>query len=243
MTEDLKGGIDLSHIKAVLWDFDGTLLDSNDVIAESWRHTVMSFVGRDVSDEELRQTFGEMLIDSMRWLVPEVDPVEAVDFYREYQRGIFLDRIRLFDGTEEVLRVLNKAGYKNAIVTSRLERSTFRALEKFGLTDFFDAILTASDTDKFKPDPTPIYMILDMIGCKPEESIFIGDTSNDIEAGKNAGIFTVLVGWSDALPVGKIRDEAPVPDVVIEKLTDIPVLLGLGVKKDCPGEQTEQKGR
>jgi len=158
-------------------------------------------------------------------------------------RPYTLNNFDPFGHTQGLAQILNKAGYKNAIVTSRLERSTFRALEKFGLTDFFDAILTASDTDKFKPDPTPIYMILDMIGCKPEESIFIGDTSNDIEAGKNAGIFTVLVGWSDALPVGKIRDEAPVPDVVIEKLTDIPVLLGLGVKKDCPGEQTEQKGR
>jgi len=217
----------LENIKAVLWDFDGTLLDSNEVIAESWRHTVMSFVGRDVSDDELRRTFGEMLIDSMRWLVPEVDPVEAVDFYREYQKEIFLDRIRLFDGTEEVLRALKKAGYKNAIVTSRLKRSTHRALNKFGLTELFDAVLTASDTDKFKPDPEPIYMILDMIGCSPGEAIFVGDTSHDIEAGKNAGMFTVLVDWSDALPPGKIRDAAPAPDAIIEKLTDLYELLGI----------------
>jgi len=218
----------LKNIKAVLWDFDGTLLDSNDVISESWRHTVMSYVGREVSDEELRRTFGEMLIDSMRWLVPEVDPVEAVDFYREYQKEIFLDRIRLFDGTEEVLRALNKAGFKNAIVTSRLKRSTHRALNKFGLTELFDAVLTASDTDKFKPDPEPIYMILDMIGCSPGEAIFVGDTSHDIEAGKNAGMFTVLVDWSDALPPGKIRDEAPTPDAIIEKLADLLELLGIG---------------
>ena len=229
--ESSKGGIsgiDLSHIKAVLWDFDGTLLDSKDVISESWRHTVMSYTGRDVSDEELRQTFGEMLIDSMRRLMPEVDPVEAVEFYRAYQIDIFLDRIRLYDGTEEVLRALKAAGYRNAIVTSRLTRSTHKALNKFGLTELFDAVLTASDTDKFKPDPAPIYMILDMIGCTPDDAILIGDTSHDIEAGKNAGIITVLVGWSDALPPGKIRDEAPTPDLIIEKLTDLLELLGLG---------------
>jgi pyrophosphatase PpaX len=227
MNKNLIADIDLSRVKAILWDLDGTLLDSNDVIAESWRYTVMHYAGRDVSDEEIRRTYGEMLIDSMFWMLPEADPYEALDFYRKYQRTIFLDRIKLFNGAEEVLRLLNKAGYKNAIVTSRLKTSTYRAMDKYGLAELFDAILTADDTDKFKPDPEPIYMILDMIGCKIDESIFIGDTTQDMEAGKNAGIFTVLVDWSDALPPGKLRDEAPAPDLVIEKLMDIPALLGL----------------
>jgi pyrophosphatase PpaX len=234
---------DLSHIKAILWDLDGTLLDSNDVIAESWQHTVMSYAGRNVTDDEIRRTFGEMLIDSMRWMLPEADPYEALDFYRTYQRTIFLDRISLFGGTEEVLGTLNDAGFKNAIVTSRLKTSTYRALDKFGLTDLFDAVLTADDTEKFKPDPAPLFQILDMIGCKAGEAIFIGDTRQDMEAGKSAGIFTILVDWSDALPPGKIREEATAPDIVIEKLTDIPVLLGLGAKRDCHLGLAEQKGK
>jgi pyrophosphatase PpaX len=214
-----------TNINTVLFDFDGTLLDSNDLIADSWRHTVRSFVGRSVTDDEVRRTLGEMLIDSMRWLMPEIDPKEAVDFYRDYQREIFLDSIGLYDGTERVLRTLKAAGYKTALVTSRMKSSTFRALEKFGITELFDAVLTASDTDKFKPDPEPIFITLDMIGAKPEDAIFIGDTNHDIEAGKAARVFTVLVDWSFALPPGKIRDEASAPGAVIEKLEDILGLL------------------
>ena len=219
--------VHLHGIKAVLFDLDGTLLDSYDLIADSWRHTVGSLVSRTVSDDEVRRTLGEMLIDSMRRLIPEADPEEAVDFYREYQREVFLDRIRLFEGTEELLAALGKAGIKKALVTSRMRSSTFRALEKFGITDLFDAILTASDTDKFKPDPEPIFMILDMVGCKPGEAILIGDTSHDIEAGRAAGVFTVLANWSVALPPGEARRNAPAPDAAINKLQDILKILNL----------------
>ena len=223
----LKNPVDFSQIKAVLYDFDGTLLDSNELIAESWRHTVKSLAGREISDDEIRSSLGEMLADSMRRLVPEADPDTARDFYREYQREIFLDRISLFDGTKETLNALKEAGYKNALATSRLKTSTFRALDWFGITDCFDTILTANDTDKFKPDPTPIFMVLDTLGCRPEEAIFIGDTVHDIEAGAAAGVFTLLVDWSFALPPGPVRDNAPAPDGVLKRMQDIPELLGV----------------
>ena len=216
---------DLSNTKAVLFDFDGTLLDSNDLIADTWRHTIKTLAGRDIPDDEIRQTLGAILIDSMRDLLPEIDPEEGVDFYREYQREIFLDRIKVFDGTEELLRGLKANGYKNALVTSRMKNSTYKALDQFGVTDLFDVILTANDTDKFKPDPTPIYMVLDTLGCKTSEAIMIGDTIYDIEAGKASGVFTVLVDWSFSLPPGERRESAPQADIVINKLTDILTLL------------------
>jgi pyrophosphatase PpaX len=212
-------------IKAVIFDFDGTLLDSYKPIANSWQYTLTTLVGRGVTEDEVRQTMGEMLIDSMRRLAPEVDAEYAVDFYRTYQRDIFLDQIKLFDGTEEVLRTIKEAGYKNALLTSRLKASTFRALEKFGITELFDIILTASDTKKFKPDPGPVFEILEKIGANPEEALLVGDTSHDIEAGTAAGVFTVLVDWSFALPAGEFREKAPAPEAVIKSLDEIPALL------------------
>ena len=222
-----KKSFNLSNTKAVLFDFDGTLLDSIDVIADSWRYTVKHFTGRGITDEEIYLTMGEMLIDSMRWLMPEIDPEEALEFYRKYQREIFLDEIKLFDGTEEVLWALKEKGYKNAIVTSRLEGSTNKAINKFGLEDLFDAVLTANDTKIFKPNPEPIYMVLNMLDCKPDEAIFIGDTVHDIDAGKAAGVYTVLVDWALQLPPGEKRDNATQADIVIKKLTDILTLLDL----------------
>jgi pyrophosphatase PpaX len=210
----------------VLFDFDGTLMDTNGLIAESWIFTVKTLAGRDISDEEIRSTLGEMLVDSMRRIIPEVDAEHAVDVYRDYQRDKYLDSISLFDGAEEVLRALRAAGCKTALVTSRLKNSTERGLAHFGIAELFDAVLTASDTDKVKPDPEPVFLTLGMVGSKPEEAILIGDTSHDIEAGRAAGVFTVLVDWSWALPPEK-RAEAPAPDVVIKDMRDILTLLEL----------------
>jgi len=220
---------DLSRVKAVLFDLDGTLIDTNELICDSWRYAVSKLTGREITDEEIRGTMGEMLIDSMLRIMPEIDPDNALEIYRAYQRDIFLERITLFEGTEEMLSALKKAGYKNALVTSRLRSSCERALTHFGLINLFDAILTASDGKVFKPDPEPIYKILEQIGAKPDEAMFVGDTVHDIEAGLAAGVFTVLVGWSYALPPEK-RADAPRPDFVIEKLQDILTLVSIDIK-------------
>ena len=225
-TNEYEKTRDLSQVNTVLFDFDGTLLDSNALIADCLRHTVKTLASRGISDEEIRSTFGELLADSMRRLMPDVEAEYALDFFRDYQREIFLDRISLFDGTEETLRVLKAAGYKTALVTSRMKGSTERALTFFGIGGFFDAVLTASDTEKFKPDPDPIFTILDMIGSRPGEAIYIGDTEHDIEAGRAAGVITVLVDWSLALPPGK-RADTPAPDIIIHELGDIAKLLGI----------------
>jgi len=215
---------DLSRINTIIFDMDGTLIDTNELIYDSWRYTVETLTGRSVTDEVIRGTLGEILLDSMKRLMPEIDPEKALDVYRTYQREIFLDRIELYDGVETVLRKLHEAGYKMAILTSRLTSSTGRALAHFKIESYFEAVLTASDTEFFKPAPEPVYQILDMVGSKPEEALLIGDTVHDIEAGLAAGVFTVLVGWSVALPPEQ-RGGVSKPDAVIEKMPDLLCLL------------------
>jgi len=213
-------------INTVVFDLDGTLLDTNDLIADSWSYTLKTLTGRGITDEEIRGTMGELLADSMRRLMPEIDTEEALDVYRMYQREIFLGSIKLYEGVEETLRELHGAGVKCALLTSRLRPSTVKALDHYGITDLFEAVLTASDTEVFKPDPAPIFQILDIIGSRPEEAMLLGDTVHDIEAGLAAGVFTVLVGWSYALPPEE-RESAPKPDAVIEKMRDILTLVSV----------------
>ena len=215
----------LKRINTVLFDFDGTLVNSNELIADSWRYTVMAMTGRGITDDEIRSTLGELLIDSLRRMMPGADAEQAMDIYRSYQHDRYLDGIALYDGAGEVLQKLKKAGYKTGLVTSRLKSSTERGLAHFGLDGLFDAVLTASDTDKFKPDPEPLYIILDRLGSKAEESIFVGDTVHDIEAGLSAGVVTALVDYSFALPPKK-RKDAPEPDIVIKDLMELLSLLG-----------------
>jgi len=211
-------------INTVIFDLDGTLLDTNELVADSWRFTVRTLAGREVTDEEVRGTFGEILLDSMLRLLPGVEPDKALDTFRTYQRDIFLERISLYDGAKETLAAIHLAGIKNAVLTSRLRTSTERALNHFGIADLFDAVLTASDTEVFKPDPAPVYLLLDMLGSRAEEAMIVGDTVHDIEAGLASGLFTVLVDWSQALPPEK-RQAAPAPDAVIEKMQDLLKLL------------------
>lgn len=221
-----KPAFDPTKVNTILFDLDGTLIDTYEPIAESWRYTVKTLTGRDISDEEIRGTLGEMLLDSMVRVMTEIEPEKALDIYREYQRRIFLDHIKPYENVEEVLRALHERGYKSAVLTSRLRTSTERALEHFGLTGYFDAVLTASDTKIFKPDPALVYLILDMLGSKPEEAVIVGDTAHDIEAGLASGVFTVLVDWSCALPPEK-RADAPAPDAVIENMSGLLTLLNI----------------
>ena len=221
-----KNALDLSRVSAVLFDFDGTLMDTNDLIRHTWRYTVKSLTGREMTDDEIRLSLGEMLMDTVRRVMPEVDAEHAVTFYRDYQRGIYLDRIKLFEGAEDVLLALRAAGYRTALVTSRLKGSTERGLIHFGIYNLFDAVLTASDTDVFKPDPAPINIILERLGAGPDEAVYIGDAKQDIEAGIAAGVITVLVDWSLALPPEK-RAECPAPDIIIKSLQEILILLGV----------------
>ena len=217
---------DRANIDTVLFDLDGTLMDSNGLISASWRYTVGTLTGRSISDDDIRSTLGEILVDSMVRIMPEIDPEVSLETYRVWQRERFLDQIILYDGAEDLLRTLKENGYKTALVTSRMRGSTERALAHFGIDGFFDEVLTADDTTIFKPDPAPIFLILDRLGSKPENAIFIGDTNHDIEAGLAAGVFTVLVDWSFALPPEK-RAAFEKPDAVIDKLPDILEILGL----------------
>jgi len=211
-------------INTVIFDLDGTLIDTNELITDTWRHTVKTLTGSDISDDVIRGTMGEVLPDSMRRIMPGIDIEEALDVYRDFQRDRFLSSIKLYEGVEEALRAIHEAGYKNAILTSRMRTSTEKGLAFLGIADLFDAVLTANDTKIFKPDPAPVYQVLDILGARPEEAMFVGDTVHDIEAGLAAGVFTVLVDWSYALPPEK-REGAPSPDAVIENMEDLLKLL------------------
>lgn len=206
----------MKKIRAVLFDFDGTLMDTNDVILKSWQHTFMHYQGREEDEEVLLKTFGEPLALTMRnFFGLEGDALqECMDVYRSFQKETFLDSIALFPGIPEMLQELKDAGFTLALVTSRLKETTMQGVEKFGLAPYFDLIVTANDCTKHKPDPQPINITLEKLGLSPEEAVMLGDTVMDIGCARNAGVISVLVGWSAALPESKITPESR-PDHII----------------------------
>lgn len=218
----------MSRIDTVLMDFDGTMMDTNDVIIRSWQETYRVLRGEEGSLEEILATFGEPLELSMENLFPEVPLEESLPIYRGYQRDNFLKSIRLFPGVIELLDELKARGYKLGMATSRLRFTTEQAVEKFGLDRYFEHIVTADDVTRHKPDPQVVEIILQKLGSAPERSVLVGDTIHDIQCAKNAGVMSVLVGWSMTLSGKKKEDFPPedTPDHIIHAPGELLTILG-----------------
>ncbi|MGI6203667.1 MAG: HAD-IA family hydrolase [Anaerovoracaceae bacterium] len=211
-------------IKAVLYDFDGTLADTNDLIVNSWQHVYETLEGEKHPVDEIYATFGEPLRDSMAAAFPDWDTDEVVDIYRQYQYKIFDGQIRMCKNAYMMVTMVKAAGIKSAVVTARLKYTTMRGLKIFGLDDFFDAVVTREDVEKSKPDPESALKALEIIGAAPEEALMLGDTIHDIRCAHNAGVTAVLANWGMS-STGKDAEGEDAPDFVINDPVElIPVI-------------------
>ncbi|MGX8773578.1 MAG: HAD family hydrolase [Bacillota bacterium] len=213
-------------IDTILFDFDGTIMDTNDVIIGSWQHIYRTLRGKEGDLDYILSTFGEPLEYSMEKSFPEVSVDEAVRIYRDWHRANFLDMIRLFPGVEEMLKEVKARGFKTGIATSRVRLTLHQGLDKYDLEKYFDAIVAVEDIDEAKPAPDTIYKVLAKLGSRPENAIMVGDSRLDILCARNAGVPSVLVGWSATLAGKTKEDFAPdeAPDYIIykpEELLDI----------------------
>jgi pyrophosphatase PpaX len=184
----------------VLFDLDGTLVDSGAIILASFKHAARKVLARDVEEEQIAALVGgSNLHDQMRVLSPaHVD--ELVRVYREHNRPLH-DELEAFDGVEELMETLSEQGRKLGIVTAKGRQTVDLAFAVLSLERYFDADVTADMTDRHKPDPDPVLKALELLETEPAEAAFVGDSPYDIAAGKAAGVFTVAVSW------GKIHPE------------------------------------
>ncbi len=182
-------------INTVLFDFDGTLVNANDVIIASWQHTYMHYLGREESVEKITACFGEPLLLSMAREFPEVDPEESAEVYRRYQQQYADEMVKIFPGIRELLEDLKDRGCRMGIVTSRTRESAGRYMRMFGIEGYFEAMVTCEDTDIHKPNPEPILLCLDKMGIRADEALMVGDSPFDIKCANNAAVKSVLVGW------------------------------------------------
>jgi pyrophosphatase PpaX len=184
----------------VLFDLDGTLVDSGAIILASFKHAARTVLARDVEEEQIAALVGgSNLHEQMRVLSPaHVD--ELVRAYREHNRPLH-DELEAFEGVEELVEMLSEQGRKLGIVTAKGRQTVDLAFAVLSLERYFDAVVTADMTDRHKPDPAPVLKALELLESEPADSAFVGDSPYDITAGKAAGVFTVAVSW------GKIHPE------------------------------------
>ena len=178
----------------VLFDLDGTLVDSGAMILASFRHATRTVLEREIPDEDMAALVGGMNIhDQMRTL--DAERVEdLVRVYREHNEPLHAD-FQAFPGVEDLLAELSSQGRKLGVVTSKRRRTVDLAFAVLPIERFFDVVVTSGDTERHKPHPDPVLLALEQLGADAGDAAFVGDSPFDVRAGKAAGVFTVAVSW------------------------------------------------
>jgi pyrophosphatase PpaX len=209
-------------IKAVMFDFDGTVADTNDVILASWNYTYETLGVPHPGEQTILATFGEPIEYSIRHLFPDLDPEMVVKTYREYQFGHFYEMVKPFPGVDELIIHLHEKGFKLGVVTNRLRPTTLEGIEKFGWSEMLDTVVAYDENVKSKPEPDMLWLALENVGAQRGEAIYVGDSVNDYLCGQRAGVITVGVGWAMA---GGENGPITKPDYEIEKPGDLLALI------------------
>jgi pyrophosphatase PpaX len=181
--------------KYVLFDLDGTLIDTNELIMHSLMYTLNLFYPGKFTQEDLLAHMGEPLYDQMRIYGPE-RVQELVDVYRERHKQVYHEFVKEFPGVKDTLVALKGMGVKMAVVTSKMRGSAERDLHLFGLAQYMDSVICYQDTKKHKPDPAPLLKSMDELRADPAKTIMIGDSQYDVLAAHNTGIDSAGVAWS-----------------------------------------------
>ncbi len=191
--------------RTVLFDLDGTLIDSGAMILASFRHATRTVLRREIPDDELVSAVGG---SSIRDQMASFDPERADELVRVYRahNAPLHDELEAFEGVQEVLEHLHSEGRKLGIVTAKRRKTVDLAFEQLGIEHYFDVVVTTDDTELHKPHPEPVLRALELAGALPAEAAFIGDSPFDIEAGKAAGVFTIGVSWGKIHPAERLLE-------------------------------------
>jgi pyrophosphatase PpaX len=203
----------------VLFVFDGTLVDSGAMILASFRHATRTVLGREIPDEELISAAGGTSVtEQMRSFDADRTP-ELVAVYRDHHELLHEDGLAVFGGMDDVLERLHGEGRKLGIVTAKRRRSIDLAFQSVDLARFFGAIVTADDAARHKPDPEPVYVALERLGSRPEDTAFVGDSPFDMGAGKAAGVYAVGVSCGGLHREERLREAGA--DVVVHSTEEL----------------------
>lgn len=193
----------------VLFDLDGTLIDSGPIILSSMQHAVQAVLGREIPPDELGLTIGGQGIVAQMQAIDAERADDLLEAYMEHNDGLH-DTLEAFDELLALLPRLKAEGRKLGIVTAKRHRTVALALARFpALADEFDVVVAHEDTSGHKPDPDPVLFAIEKLGAEPSQAVYIGDSPFDIRAAKAAGVFAVAVSWGGIHPDERLLAEEP----------------------------------
>lgn len=208
---------------AVLFDLDGTLIDSIGLLLASVRHAFEGFNGRAPTEQEWVAGIGTPLRRQLQAYCETDEQLEAVTTrYRTFQRAQHDQLTTVYPGTLEVLAGLASAGYPMGIVTSKSNEMMDRALDLTGIAPFMATAIGADSCSLHKPDPFPVRMALGELGYEASEAVFIGDSPHDINSGNAAGVISIAALWG---PFTRPQLQVANPAHFLSDISDLPALV------------------
>jgi pyrophosphatase PpaX len=207
---------------AVLFDLDGTLIDSIELILTSMHHAFRRHGGAAPSDAEWLEGVGIPLKTMFARYVGANEIDTIIGFYREHQLEHHDRLVSCYADVPATLEQLRDDGHPLAVVTSKSDWLAQRGLEHVGVAQLFDTIVGCDSCSRHKPHPEPVLTALARLGYSADEAVFIGDSVHDIEAGNAAGVTSIAALWG---PFSRGQLEPAHPDYCLERISDLPILL------------------
>jgi phosphoglycolate phosphatase len=184
-------------LKLVIFDLDGTLIDSSIDIANAINYAVGPYRVPLLTVQEVISLVGEGISTLMGKLIVK-EGIEAgtdslVQQFLHYYSSHLTDNTTVYPGVREMLAQLG--AYRKAVISNKRESLSVKILERLGLSEYMDIIVGSETVKERKPSPLPVYYVLSTLGISPDAAIMVGDSNYDVEAGKAAGIKTVAVTY------------------------------------------------
>jgi pyrophosphatase PpaX len=206
------------RFSVVLFDLDGTVIDSGAIILASMRHAAKEVLGAEPPDEELMAAVGGPGLEAqMQALAPDrVD--ELVSVYRAHNEPLH-EGLVCCAGIDELLVRLKDEGRRLGIVTAKRRKTVDLAFDQIPLAHLFETVVGGDETERHKPDPEPLLLALDRLGASPDETAYVGDAPFDIKAAKAAGVFSIAVTWGGIH--SRDRLEVDRPDAIVDDAEEL----------------------
>ncbi len=186
----------MARLSTYLFDLDGTLIDSTALIMSSFRHTMLTHRGAVPDDEDWRAGFGRPLRPQLARYARDAEEVGRMTAtYRAHNLDHHDRLVKPYAGIRSVVAELAGRGARLGIVTSKNRTAAEHGLRHCGLDGFFEALVTSDDVTEHKPHPAPVLAALARLETRPAETVFIGDSPHDCEAGRAAGVSTAAALW------------------------------------------------
>ena len=205
----------MAPIRTVLFDLDGTLIDSVRLILDSYHHTLAAHGLPPRTDEEWLAGVGTPLVAQFDAWRNDPDTLQAlIATYREYNLKHHDRMVTVYPGVVDVVRALKEEGVATGLVTSKNRAGALRGLTLVRLEALMDVLVCADEVENPKPHPEPVEKALRLLGADPRTAVYVGDSIHDMRSGRAAGVRTVAVLWG---PFGRTHLEGAQPDHWVER--------------------------